>query len=74
MIPELPGGGYLLGDGEYDANPVFDAAGAAGYQLAAPAGGPGYGVGAPLPEPVSAAVHRADAIGLRPRGVRLPGC
>ena len=33
MIPELHGGGYLLGDGEYDANSVFDAAGAAGYQL-----------------------------------------
>ena len=33
MIPELRGGGYLLGDGEYDANPVFDAAGAAGYQF-----------------------------------------
>ena len=28
MIPELHGGGYLLGDDEYDANPVFDAAGA----------------------------------------------
>ena len=36
MIPELHGGGYLLGDGEYDANPVLDAAGAAGYQLLAP--------------------------------------
>ena len=35
MIPELHGGGYLLGDGEYDANSVFDAAGAAGYQLLA---------------------------------------
>ena len=33
MIPELDGVGYLLGDGEYDANPVFDAAGAAGYQF-----------------------------------------
>ena len=36
MIPQLTGGGYLLGDGEYDANPVFDAAGKAGYQLLAP--------------------------------------
>ncbi len=35
MIPQLTGGGYLLGDGEYDASPVFDAAGAAGYQLLA---------------------------------------
>ena len=73
MIPELHGGGYLLGDGEYDANPVFDAAGTAGYQLLA-RGSARIRGWAPLPEPVSAAVHRADAIGLRPRGVRLPGC
>ncbi len=33
MAPEFPGGGYLLGDGEYDANGVFDAVGRAGYQL-----------------------------------------
>ena len=26
MIPELHGGGYLLGDGEYDANSIFYAA------------------------------------------------
>lgn len=36
MIPDLTGGGYLLGDGEYDSNGVFDVAGAAGYQLLAP--------------------------------------
>jgi hypothetical protein len=36
LVPELTHGGYLLGDGEYDANKVFDAAGAAGYQLLAP--------------------------------------
>ncbi len=37
MLPDLAGGGgYLLGDGEYDANGDFDAAGAAGYQLLAP--------------------------------------
>lgn len=36
FVPELPHGGYLLGDGEYDANKVFEAAGAAGYQLLAP--------------------------------------
>jgi hypothetical protein len=36
MMPDLGGGGYLLGDGEYDANGVFDAAGAAGYQVLAP--------------------------------------
>jgi Transposase DDE domain len=36
MIPELTEGGYLLGDGEYDANPVYAVAGRAGYQLLAP--------------------------------------
>ncbi len=45
MIPELRGGGYLLGDGEYDANPVYDAAGAAGYQLVAPREDPDAGLG-----------------------------
>jgi hypothetical protein len=33
MIPDLTGGGYLLGDGEYDANGVFDAGGAADWSL-----------------------------------------
>jgi hypothetical protein len=45
MILQLTGGGYLLGDGEYDANPVFDAAGAAGYQLLAPRENPRAGLG-----------------------------
>jgi hypothetical protein len=40
LLAGLGGGGgdrgYLVADGEYDANPVFDAAGAAGYQLVAP--------------------------------------
>jgi len=45
IIPQLTGGGYLLGDGEYDANPVFDAAGAAGYQLMAPRKDPEAGLG-----------------------------
>jgi len=46
MIPGLTGGGgYLLGDGEYDANAVFDAAGAAGYQLLAPREDPQAGLG-----------------------------
>jgi hypothetical protein len=45
MIPQLNGGGYLLGDGEYDANPVFDAAGDAGYQLMAPRKAPEAGLG-----------------------------
>lgn len=45
MIPDLTGGGYLLGDGEYDANGVFDAAGAAGYQVLAPREDPEAGLG-----------------------------
>jgi DDE family transposase len=45
MIPDLTGGGYLLGDGEYDANAVFDTAGAAGYQLLAPREHPEAGLG-----------------------------
>jgi Transposase DDE domain len=37
LLPELAGGaGYLLGDGVYDANPVYEAAGRAGSQLIAP--------------------------------------
>jgi len=45
MIPELTHGGYLLGDGEYDANPVFEVAGVAGYQLLAPRENPKAGLG-----------------------------
>jgi hypothetical protein len=46
MLPELAGGGgYLLGDGEYDANAVYDAAGAAGFQLVAPREDPDAGLG-----------------------------
>lgn len=45
MALELTGGGYLLGDGEYDANGVYDAAGAAGYQLLAPRENPEAGLG-----------------------------
>jgi Transposase DDE domain len=47
LLPELVGrgGGYLLADGEYDANGVFDAAGAVGYQLVAPREDPGAGLG-----------------------------
>jgi len=36
LIRDLPGGGYLLGDSEYDANPLYDLAHQAGYQLLAP--------------------------------------
>jgi hypothetical protein len=46
LLPELAGGGgYLLGDGEYDANPVYAAAGAAGLQLLAPREDPEAGPG-----------------------------
>jgi Transposase DDE domain len=45
MVGQLGWGGYLLGDGEYDANGVFDAAGAAGYQLLAPREDPQSGLG-----------------------------
>jgi hypothetical protein len=69
MMLDLNGGGYMLGDGEYDASPVFDAAGAAGYQLLAPRDDPEAGLGAPLSEPVSVAVHRSDAVGIRPCGL-----
>lgn len=36
LTAEARGGGYLLGDGAYDAKAVYEAAGAAGYQLLAP--------------------------------------
>jgi hypothetical protein len=36
LIPSLPGGGYLLGDPEYDSNALFDLAHQAGYQLVTP--------------------------------------
>ena len=45
MMPDLCGGGYMLGDGEYDASPVYDAAAAAGYQLLAPREHPEAGLG-----------------------------
>ena len=36
MAGQLGYGGYLLGDGNYDASPVYDAAAGRGYQLVAP--------------------------------------
>ena len=36
LVEQLRYGGYLLGDGNYDASYVFDAAAARGYQLVAP--------------------------------------
>ena len=35
LIPTLPGGGYLLADSEYDANPLYDLAAEGGFQLVA---------------------------------------
>lgn len=35
LIPALPGGGYLLADSQYDANPLYDLAAEAGFQLVA---------------------------------------
>lgn len=35
LIPTLAGGGYLLGDPEYDANPLYELAAEAGFQLVA---------------------------------------
>jgi hypothetical protein len=61
MIPELTAGGYLLGDGEYDANPVYDAAGSRGYQLLAPRKKPEAGLG-----------HRRQSP-FRLRGIALMG-
>jgi hypothetical protein len=45
LMAEARGGGYLLGDGLYDSSPVFDSAGAAGYQLLAPREKPEAGLG-----------------------------
>jgi hypothetical protein len=35
LIPTLPGGGYLLADSQYDANPLYDMAAETGLQLVA---------------------------------------
>jgi hypothetical protein len=35
LIPTLPGGGYLLGDSQHDANPLYNLASEAGLQLVA---------------------------------------
>jgi len=36
LIPDLPGGGYLLGDKQYDANALYDMTAIAGCQLVVP--------------------------------------
>jgi hypothetical protein len=45
LVGQLRGAGYLLGDGNYDASPLFDAAGESGYQLLVPVTPPGAGQG-----------------------------
>jgi hypothetical protein len=36
LLPQLSGSGYLLGDGQYESNRLYDLAGACGHQLVAP--------------------------------------
>jgi hypothetical protein len=46
LVEELSGEGYLLGDANYDGNPLYAAAGAHGHQLVAPRRmGTGQGLG-----------------------------
>jgi hypothetical protein len=45
LIPTLGGGGYLLGDKQYDSNPLHEAANQAGYQLVAQRKRPHAGLG-----------------------------
>ncbi|MBN9517741.1 hypothetical protein J0H58_04340 [bacterium] len=45
LVGRAGGGGHLVGDGNYDSGPLFDAAGAAGYQLVVPADDPAAGQG-----------------------------
>lgn len=54
-----PGRGYLLGDGEYEANRVYDAAAEVGYQLVAPFDERDTGRGHRYQSP-----HRLRAVGL----------
>lgn len=59
LVDEAHGGGYLLADGLYDSSPVFDRAGAAGYQLVAPRERPEAGLGHRYQSP-----YRLRSIGL----------
>jgi len=45
LLRQAPGAGYVLGDGNYDASPVFDAAAASGRQLVTPMPDPNAGQG-----------------------------
>ena len=44
LVPRLPTGGYLLGDGLYDSNPLHGVCDAHGVQLVAPRKQPGAGL------------------------------
>jgi hypothetical protein len=45
LIPSLPGGGYLLGDPEFDCNALYDLAHSAGHQLVTPKRQKQHGLG-----------------------------
>ena len=45
LLEQASGAGYVLGDGNYDASPVFDAAAASGRQLVTPMPNPNVGKG-----------------------------
>ena len=45
LIPTLPGGGYLLGDADYDSNPLHELAHEAEHQLLTPKRHKQLGVG-----------------------------
>jgi hypothetical protein len=45
LVPQAPGAGYLLADGNLDASPLFDDAAAAGYQSVVPMPDPNTGQG-----------------------------
>jgi hypothetical protein len=52
LVKQYPGGGgYLVGDKQYDSNPLHAAATAAGYQLVAPQKRPGKALGHGRHEP-----------------------
>lgn len=45
LVPQIKGGGYLVGDTQYDSNPLHDLALAHGHQLVAPRRRPKGGLG-----------------------------
>jgi hypothetical protein len=45
LLPQLSGSGYLLGDGQYDSNRLYDLAGVHNYQLVAPRRQTAKGIG-----------------------------